>query len=819
MRASGDSLLGAVVRSILAAAAFYASAAAAQQPGSPAQSTLIVADEIVVTAQKREERLQDVPISVTAISSRRLQDSGVRDIKDLTLLTPGLTVTSSSTEAYTTARIRGVGTVGDNPGLESSVGVVIDGVYRPRNGVGFGDLGELERIEVLKGPQGTLFGKNTSAGVISVVTARPEFDFKSNVELTAGNYGTLDGSASVTGPLLGETVAGRFHVVSRNRDGFHDVSTGSGPRGDQEDGDREATTARGQLLIRAADGVDVRLIGDYARREESCCLAAQVALGGSQAIIDALTPDAGVVNPANAFDRNVFANRSTGQSIRDAGISAEVTGYFGEHTLTSLTAWRNWEAVNGQESDYTSVDIIYREDDSDYFAEFGQFSQELRLAGQTPRFNWVLGGFFAAEDLDAGFNALYGTQFEPYYGLLFSQGVQPNLISLLNGLPAGTSFAGGQGARDMHEQQSDTYALFTNNTYSLTQRADLTLGLRYTIEEKTLDSMYTNTDGGVGCATARQRFAAVNATLPTAVIPSFYNLGCSVLGDPVFNNLAAQQTIDESEWSGTTKLAYRFTDHVMSYVSYARGYKASGFNLDRERTQVASTGAPVFAADTDTRFRPEIVDSYELGSKTTWLERSLLLNAAAFYQQLDDFQLNTFTGVGFVVMSIPEVKSRGVDFDFIWLPPRGIRNFSMQGGITYADTRYGTFTPTFVGLARLPNNQVSFAPKWSGSLSVTYDRPIRANLIWRGNIGAKATSRYNTGSDLNPGKDQDAYTLVNARIGLGPQDERWMIEAWSQNLTDEEYAQVIFDATYQQNTLNAFLGAPRTYGLTLRMQF
>jgi outer membrane receptor protein involved in Fe transport len=772
MRSTGASLISRFVRSALTVAAIYASAAAAQEVREPDQSASGVAAEIVVTAQKREQRLQDVPISVTAISAQTLQDSGVRDIKELTLLTPGLTVTSSSTEAYTTARIRGVGTVGDNPGLESSVGVVIDGVYRPRNGVGFGDLGELERVEVLKGPQGTLFGKNTSAGVISVVTKRPEFDFKSNLELTTGNYGTLDGALSLTGPLFGDNVAGRLYVVNRNRDGLFDVSTGTGPRGDSEDSDRDVTAARGQLLIRATDAMDVRLIADYARREESCCLAAQIAVGPTQAIIDALTPDAGVVNPADAFDRNVFGNRSTGQSIRDKGLSAEVSWDVGGNTLTSLTAWRNWDSVNGQESDFTSADILYREDNSDYFAEFDQVSQELRLAGQAGPLNWVVGGFFAAEDLDASFNVLFGTQFETYYGLLFSQGTRPNLISLLNGVPLGASYGGGEGARDFHRQESETYALFTNNSFAITEQTELTVGLRYTNEEKTLDSLYTNTNGGVGCALSRARFAAVNASLPAAVVPSFYNLGCSTLSDPVFNNLTGQQTIDESEWSGTTKLAYRFTDDVMSYVSYARGYKASGFNLDRERTPLPSAGAPAFAVDPDTTFRPEIVDSYELGAKTTWLDRSLLLNAAAFYQEFEDFQLNTFTGISFVVASIPEVESKGVDFDFVWLPRRGESNFSMQGGVTYADTRYGNFTPPFAQLARLPNNQVSYAPKWSGSVSMTYDQPVGASLLWRGNIGAKTTSHYNTGSDLNPGKEQDGYTLVNARLGLGSRNER-----------------------------------------------
>ena len=183
--------------------------AAQESEGTEEQASRQI-DTIVVTAQKREQSLQDVPLVVTTISEQLLQDAGVEDIKDLTLLTPGLIVTSTTSETVTTARIRGIGTVGDNPGLESSVGVVVDGIYRPRNGVSFGDLGELERIEVLKGPQGTLFGKNTSAGVINVVSKRPSFDFGSQIELTAGDYGDFGGSASITGPLAGDVLAGRL---------------------------------------------------------------------------------------------------------------------------------------------------------------------------------------------------------------------------------------------------------------------------------------------------------------------------------------------------------------------------------------------------------------------------------------------------------------------------------------------------------------------------------------------------------------------------------------------------------------------------------
>ena len=183
----------------------------------------------VVTAQKREQVLQDVPISVTVLDSQTLQDTGVHDIKDLQVLVPGLTVSSTQSAVNTVARLRGVGTVGDNPGLESSVGVVIDGVYRPRNGVGFGDLGQIERIEVLKGPQGTVFGKNTSAGVINVITRKPDFGTEVDGELTAGNYGAL-GIAGTFNTALGDNTAFRIHASKRKRDGFMDVETGAGPR-------------------------------------------------------------------------------------------------------------------------------------------------------------------------------------------------------------------------------------------------------------------------------------------------------------------------------------------------------------------------------------------------------------------------------------------------------------------------------------------------------------------------------------------------------------------------------------------------------------
>src|ERR1700720_439192 len=246
-----------------------------------------VLTEIIVTAQKREQNIQDVPISVIALSAQQLKDAGVSDIKDMTALTPGLTVTSTTDENSTTARIRGIGTVGDNPGLESSVGVVIDGVYRPRNGVGFGNLGEIEQVEILEGPQGELFGKNNDAGVINIVTKRPSTTFGVTAEATGGNYNDREINASVTGPL-GDISAARFYAGYQKRDGFLNIGTGLGPNTDNKADSRNMYTMRGQFLVTPSDAVSFLVIGDYSKRNEGCCGAVQVADGPFEGVANAL---------------------------------------------------------------------------------------------------------------------------------------------------------------------------------------------------------------------------------------------------------------------------------------------------------------------------------------------------------------------------------------------------------------------------------------------------------------------------------------------------------------------------------------------------
>ncbi|QNP42216.1 TonB-dependent receptor [Lysobacter terrestris] len=866
-------------------AAMVAAPVSAQEAAAPAdgEKEATTLSELVVTAQKREETMQDVPISVTALPEQLMRDTGVRDIKDVQVLVPGLIVTSTQNEAITTARIRGIGTVGDNAGLESSVGVVIDGVYRPRNSVGFGDLGELERIEVLKGPQGTVFGKNTSAGVINVITRRPSYETSVEGELTFGDYNAL-GAAGAFNTALGENAAMRVYAVKRKRDGFMDVHTGAGPRTEKEDGDQNFHSLRGQLLLEPTDNLDILLMADFTSREENCCAAATIVRGATAAIIDALSPDEGVA-PAGTdpFDRQVWSNRSTEQDIKDKGVQGEVnwiTPWFDNATLTSITASREWKTINGLDFDFTSADLLYRNaDENESLTAFETFSQEFRLTGSTERLDWMIGAFYSDEDLDRNDSYRIGTAYEPYLSTLVFQRVAQGLAGLgmpvtnpagagaflaqVAGQTPGSIFTG-LGALDEHRQNSKSKALFSNNTWHATDALDLTIGLRYTQEDKTLDSVFSNPNGSIGCGSALvdqnpanpNRFARLRAALsarsagfaaqPAAVQNAIMaSLGPQVAGfmclpwaNALHNGRVIHQERTEKEWSGTFKAAYRWNDNLMTYFSAARGYKAGGFNLDRVQSSdgQSSSGSGVRPVD-DTSFPGEFVDSYELGAKTTWAGGNLLLNATLFHQTYEDFQLNSFLGTSFVVRSIPEVVSQGVDTEVLW--QTGIDGLSFQGGLTYADTKYGDERPTAEfsdtpasapgSLYKLPGSQASFAPKWSGSGAVTYQWGFGNDLVARFNLGAKYMSDYNTGSDLDVEKEQDAYTVVNARVGIGRKDKRWSVELWAQNLTDEEYMQVAFDAPLQApgtslpgdplNSYNAFLGAPRTYGLTFRITY
>src|SRR5512138_2823162 len=577
-----------------------AAAPLAAQESQETQDTGRQIDTIVVTAQKREQSLQDVPIVVTTISQQLLQDTGVQDIKDLTLLTPGLIVTSTTSETVTTARIRGVGTVGDNPGLESSVGVVIDGVYRPRNGVGFGDLGPVERVEVLKGPQGTVFGKNTSAGLVNVVTRAPSYNQSAEAEITAGNYGLFGVSASYN-DAISDTAAFSLYGVKRWRDGFLDVETGPGPRTSREDNNLDFHGLRGQLLLEPTDGLRIRMIADYASRSEECCASVTTTRGPTADIVQALLGGPGVIPVPDPERRLAYSNDTTRQSVEDKGWSVQVdwdTPWMGDATLTSITAMRDWTNLNSGDLDFTTAPIwVRRYGAGENDVAFETFSQELRLTGSTDKVDWMVGAFYADEDLVRNDSITMGSAYEPYLSIALLSSVAaafpPGLVDTSNpflflsqaaGRPYGTTFVGG-GSHDHFEQNARSTALFTNNVWHATDALDITIGARYTEERKQLRSRLSNPNGGIGCANGLLNPAQVGAALGGRGVPGTYVPGlvptvigymCLPWSNVMHHGRDTWQERDEKEWSGSLRAAYRWSEALMTYVSAARGYKAGG---------------------------------------------------------------------------------------------------------------------------------------------------------------------------------------------------------------------------------------------------
>ena len=789
--------------------------------------------EVVVTAQKREQNLQDVPISVIALSRQQLQDAGVTDLKNMTELTPGLTVTSTTSENSTTARIRGIGTVGDNVGLESSVGVVIDGVYRPRNGVGFGNLGEISRIEVLEGPQGELFGKNNDAGVINIVTVRPSTTFGVTGEITGGNFDDREISGSITGPV-GDFSAFRLYAGYQKRDGFLNVQTDTANLKDAAN-DRNFYTVRGQYLITPSSDISVLIIGDYSRRNEECCQATAVYPGPFAGIITALSsnpllggtpgqvpfPD----TPSNPFNRQSWANYPISQQIWDRGFSAQLDWNLSGAQLTSITAWRENSINAGNDPDYSSAALV-QEPANGNVTDFKQISEELRLAGKSGRLNWLIGGFADKELLNNTSTILADNQFDLYLGGTASAaaGVNPPnfllLPELTGNLPGHTFIPGVSGQADSYRQTEKSFAFFTNETYTLVEHLDLTAGLRYTHESKDETANYNSPDGGSACG------QLLGAPPPSAALPYsqllLFGYGCATPFNPFFAGVTHDQSLSEDNLNATVKLAYRFTDNVMGYASWGNGTKAGGFNLARVTNPAAANPlAPIL----DTEFPRETVNSFEVGVKSEFAQNSVRVNAAVFDQQFRNFQLNTFTGIVFVVSSLPDVNSKGAELSLDWLTP--LSGLSLSGGVVYADTQITEFGDAlYLFAANRVNDRLSFSPLWSGVVSAAYQVPLSTSLALRLSASEKYSSSYNTGSDLDPIKIQGGYGTLNARIGIGAPDGKWAFEVWGHNLTDKGYFQVAFDAPFQglavpgvNNQIDSFVGDPRTFGATLSVKF
>ena len=812
-------------------------------------------DEIVVTATGRAAVLQEVPIAVTALSTSQLEDAGVQDIRDVTVLTPSYRFfTGQSNSAGTTASIRGIGTGGDGAGFESAVGFFIDGVYRNRSGVALSELPAVQRIEVLRGPQGTLFGRNTTSGAINVVTAGPEFEGHTYGEMEAGNFGYLSATLGTTGPVS-DTLALRVEGNIQSRDGYiTDVNSG------RDINNRNRWFVRGQALWDITPNASLRIIADVAETDEECCTAVSIVQGAPAVAINTLASLRGVTGlPAarteGGYTVALTPGRNYGEAVEESGISGQLNWAIGDVNFTSITAYRDWSATRNQDIDFSGMDRAYRDG---YQIGFKTFTQEFRLQGENGPLNWLVGAFYAQEDLntvdtirigvdgaryvdalagavDLNGPAPGGTGFSVFRSLNPAAPLLIEAVALAGGTPApvasalangllATSPVAGQGQqRDAWATDTTSWSLFTHNEISLSDALTWTIGLRYSHEEKDMTASLNSVLGACNF---------LNAQIDTPTEGIFAALGSLpiLICNPAVNTQSNgnwARGSEENEWSGTTNLRYEFSDDLMGYVSYSRGYKAGGFNLDRSGfryslNQLTSTGLPNFTLAvtpnaSQLQFAPEFVDAYEVGFKSTVFNGRGTFNVTLFRQDITDYQLNAFSGFNFIVFSVPKARSQGVEVD---TSLRVTPDFTLTGSVAYIQATYESTLNSASGGAPLIRAGDPFTtPDWNVSGTALYTLPLTDSLTAKFYGNATWVSDYRTQTiSRDPRTDQSSFATFNARVGLS-HAAGWELELWGENLSDEYYYGGAFSVPEQTGNYAVYPSVPRTWGVTLRADF
>ncbi|WP_029625542.1 TonB-dependent receptor [Sphingomonas sp. PAMC 26605] len=804
-------------------------------------------DDIIVTATKREQTLQNVPISVSVTSAQTIERAQIRDLIDLQSVVPSLKVAQFNAVGQTNFIIRGFGNGNGNVGIEGSVGVFIDGVYRSRSAASLNDLPEIERIEVLRGPQSTLFGKNVSAGAINIVTKRPQFDFGGRVDLTVGNYGQMIAKATATGPLS-STVAVRLSGTVNQRDGFYqNVVTSQGVN------DRNRGSVRADVLWNPTSNLSVRIIGDYNEITERCCGTVQLFNGPATQFIAAPAPfglGAAVSNPATKFDRNIALNQTPTNRIIGKGVSGQIDYDAGFAKFTSITAYRDQLDSGAQDVDFTGADLSNRVDRT----RIKTFTQEFRVAsaGKGP-FSWLIGGFYDHENLDTRSTINFGNQIRAYadglsgqvpaaligalpaplrpaltgrsniYALEFLQSlVTPSIV------PGRTYFQAGQAVTAPYTLNQDSFSIFGQADFKVTDHLTVTGGVAYLNDRKASTSNVVLTDA----------FSLLNLQN----VPQFSALGLpgnlyGALGTLQFfyGNAANHGPVNypNANESGILKgdkvtylarAAYDFGP-VNAYVSYSTGWKAGAYNLSTDARPPDANGIGRTAD-------PENVTLYEAGLKAAF--HGGFFNLAVFKQDIKGFQSNAYTGTGYSLVNAGKESVRGFEADASYRP---ISWFTVTGSVTYLDPKYDSFlrapcvnydttrcplNPTTgqrPAFRDLSGDRPAGISKWSFSTSATLSHSITTDIsaFLRGeyDYASKVQLTETTPPDLS------TYGLnnVNASLGLTSATAKVDMLFWVRNLTQNNTLVGSFPTVAQDGSYTGYVNDPRTYGVTLTKRF
>jgi len=762
-----------VIAATLVAATLATAPLAASRAAETPEVTSVRVEEIIVTAQRRAENLQRVPVAVTAVTAEGLEAARVDSIANVQALSPSIDFdTSNSAANSANIRIRGIGTVGNSRAFEGAVGVFIDGVYRTRSGQALQNWVDIEGLQILRGPQGTLFGKNTSAGALLVTSTRPDTEeFDSNFELTYGNYDTMLARGAFNAPL-GEKAALRIGGMWSEADGFIE-----NPNTGDSYNDRSPRAVKAQLLLEPTEALRLRLIADWSDEKSNCCYGQIDDVDGPlQPFVNALIRARGLTPPSADFDdyEQVLSN-DTDQELTDKGVVLHADLNLGEgRSLHSVSAYRSWKiSQQGMDADFTGANVLTINES--FKTEF--LSQEITYNGTLGATDFVIGAYYADEDIDSTHQLLWGNQAQAFFdALMGAQGFPPGTAAAPTGLWSDAVLPA----------SSKSYAAFTHWNIALSDPLKMVLGVRYSKEEKT-------------GAFRRYSFTP----LPNA---AFRVLG--VQPGPQFDT---QQ--DDEAVSGTFGFQYQIAPDVMTYLTYSRGFKAGGVNIDNTAagTRLNNPDEIPGARPLDPRYKPEYIDGYELGLKTEYADGRARTNFAAFYDEMKDLQVAQFLGTQFTIVNAPEATVYGVEIE---------NSFVLTDALTLgldatwlAEAEFGEHA----SILNLSGREFAQAPDLAANLSLNLDQPLSNSLALTGRVGAQYTGEQytTTSNDLI----RDAQTEVNLSVGLKSRTSGWSVTAWCQNCSDERYVTQHFNSPLQGVDANGYVSAPLTYGVTLRMSF
>lgn len=714
-------------------------------------------EEVVVTATKRAQSLQDVPMAVNAFNADTIETAGINDAGDLAILTPALNINVNTNPFAARMVIRGVGTAQTDPALEPSVGLFIDGIYLGRTGLGMSDLTDIERIEVLQGPQGTLYGKNTNAGAISVITKKPSFEKSEGyIEASVGNYSMNKLTASISGPLT-QNLAYRLSGNINQRDGYYDNSAGV------DFNDADDWNIQGKLQWEPTESLSILLSGSRVERDTTCCGAdaVQDESVNNELVAQGLSPDSN-----DPYDYNVQSNADNRFAMESDLLSMTIDYDTGWGAIKSITAWNDYSYRVDQDPDRSELDILTLSNDK-YSGD--SFSQELRFtASPSDNVDYMLGVFYLEQNTKRGGDEPFvfigddiitiGSQQDLPFPLPFNFLVQP----------------GDSLTVDM-DQDAETIAFFGQGTWHIGDQWHITGGLRWSDEEKKSDLF--------------------SQTYSTAF--SYQILGASFL-DSVSTPIDAtlERSSDNVDWM--LRAALDIGDDSMVYASAGTGTKSGGFQT-------------VNGAAEDREFDDEDTTTYELGVKSTLLDARLRINAAAFYSEIENFQAQRQleTGIGTYVSNESKVETSGVDLQVQAAP---MPNLVLSAGLLYMHKYEITDGPE-------KGADLPFTAEFSGTLAATLVFPLGdGGVYWRTDYSYMDDHVTNVASAAQlRDADYDNRNLVNSKLGW--RNDSWNVSIWGKNLTDDKYAMQTA-APFLVSGMDAyFLAPPRTFGATVRYTF